>query len=344
MGVSVVTVRGDITNLDDVAHAIKQAPGPLKGILQLTGVQADENFARLTKAQWDYSLGLKVNGTWNLHRAAAGIDLDFFLLFSSMSAVIGMPGQANYAAGNSFLDAFVHYRHGLGLVCSSIDIGPVADAGFLADRAALLQTATLTGFKTLQEQELLDAVALSMMTSRPAGNTASNEHDSDSESSGGFPSFSDPSVFVLGLESSLPLDSPANRAVWKTDRRMAIYHNSGSSGGAASTASSDQLKTYIATARADPAILNGPEAADYFASEIGRRLAGLLLKDEGDVNTSLGLTELGLDSLVAIELRSWWKQAFEFDISVLEMLSMGDLRALGAHAAGRLLQNFSNDG
>lgn len=357
MGTDVTTVRGDITNLDDVVRAIGSARAPLKGILQLTAVQADENFARLTKEQWDYSLGPKVVGTWNLHRATTaaaggGIELDFFLLFSSMSSVIGLPGQANYAAGNSFLDAFVQYRHSLGLACSAIDIGPVADVGFLSDRAALLQTATLTGFKTLQEEELLDAVALSMMSGLPDDvgsndgripTTCHKNHNSDDGARSD--SFFDPSVFVLGLESTLPLDSPANRAVWKTDRRMAIYHNDNgaNSGAAAASSSSDQLKSYVANARADPSVLRTPEAASYFAREIGARLFGLLLKDESDLNTNLALTDLGLDSLVAIELRVWWKQAFEFDISVLEMLSMGDLEALGGHAAARLLQIVQED-
>jgi acyl carrier protein len=308
MGVDVITVRGNINELDDVSRAVAEARTSLKGVLQLTAVQADENFARLTKEQWDYSLGPKVTGTWNLHHATAGIKLDFFLLFSSMSSVIGLPGQANYASGNSFLDAFVQYRNNLGLACSSVDIGPVADVGFLSDRTALLQTATLTGFKTLQEQEMLDSIALSMIAKIP---------DSSKRAS----TFFDPNVFVLGLESTIPLSSPANRAVWKKDRRMAIYHND--SGFAVDTAaSSDQLKSYIANARADPAILKTPRAASYFAQEIGKRLFGLLLRDDRDLNTSLALADLGLDSLVAIELRAWWKQAFGFDISVLEMLGM----------------------
>jgi hypothetical protein len=256
MGVDVITVRGKINELDDVSRAVAEARTPIKGVLQLAAVQADENFARLTKEQWDYSLGPKVTGTWNIH-ATAGIKLDFFLLFSSMSSVIGLPGHANYASGNSFLDAFVQYRNNLGLACSSIDIGPVAAVGFLSDRAVLLQTATLTGFKTLQEQEMLDSIALSMIAKIP---------DSSKRAS----TFFDPNVFVLGLESTIPLSSPANRAVWKKDHRMAIYHND--SGSAVDTAaSSDQLKSYIANTRADPAILKTPEAASYFAQEIGKR-------------------------------------------------------------------------
>ncbi|TWU78585.1 t1pks [Metarhizium rileyi] len=329
MGVSAITVRGDINDLDDVSRAVAEARAPLRGVLQMAATQADENFAKLTKEQWDYSVNPKVTGTWNLHHATAHIDLDFFVLFSSMSAVVGLPGQANYASGNSFLDAFVQYRNSLGLVCSAVQIGPVADVGFLAERTSLLQTATLTGFKTLHEQEMLDSIALSMMATVPerfeAGST-----------------FIDPNVFVLGLESAMPLSSPANRTVWKRDRRMAVYHNDSRSA-VDDTSSPAQLKGYIANARADPSILETSESASYFAQEVGKRLFGLLLKDERDLNTSLALADLGLDSLVAIELRAWCKQAFGFDISVLEMLSMGNLEALGGHVAQKMLQTIEEE-
>lgn len=329
MGVDVRAICGDIRKLEDVQRAVDAAPTPLKGVLQLTAVQADENFARLPKEQWDFSIGPKVTGTWNLHHATSNVKLDFFLLFSSMSAVIGLPGQANYASGNSFLDAFVQYRNNLGLPCSSVDIGPVADVGFLSERVSLLQTATLTGFKTLQEQEMLDSIALSMMAEIPDSSKRASE-------------FFDPNVFVLGLRSTMPLDSPANRAVWKKDRRMAIYHNDNKSA-VDTAASSDELKSYIANARADPSILKTIEASDFFARQIGKRLLGLLLKEDRDLNTSLALADLGLDSLIAIELRTWWKQAFGFDISVLEMLAMGDLNTLGSHVAGSLLQIIADE-
>ena len=125
--------------------------------------------------------------------------------------------------------------------------------------------------------------------------------------------------------------------LWRKDRRMAIYHNT-AGGNVDTAASSASLQSYIASAKADISILKTVDAAAFFASEIGKSLFALLLKPEEDLNTSLSLVDLGMDSLVGIELRTWWKQAFGFDISVLEMLGMGTLEALGQHAAEGLMQ------
>lgn len=149
--------------------------------------------------------------------------------------------------------------------------------------------------------------------------------------------FVDLNNFVLGLGSTVPLDSPANRAVWRRDRRMAIYHNKGGVNVDA-VASGASLKSYIASAKADISVLKTADAMVFFARKIGKKLLALLLKPEDNLNTSLSLGDLGMDFLVGIELRSWWKQAFGFDISVLEMLGMGTLEALGQYAAEGLMQ------
>lgn len=118
---------------------------------------------------------------------------------------------------------------------------------------------------------------------------------------------------------------------------MAISHHA--AGGNGDTAvSSASLKSYMASAKADISLLNNADAAAFFASEIGKRLFALLLKPEEDLNTSLSLVDLGMDSLVGIELRAWWRQAFGFDVSVLEILGMGTLEALGEHAAQGLMR------
>ena len=123
---------------------------------------------------------------------------------------------------------------------------------------------------------------------------------------------------------------------------MAAYHNVSSDSANAAT-STETLKSYLANAKADPSLLKSAEVAKLFAVEIGKKLFDLLLKPQDELNTSLSLVDLGLDSLVAIELRAWWKQAFSFDITVLEMLGMGSLDALGQFAAKELLKRVTEN-
>ena len=331
MGCQVQLVRGSVTDPTDVRRALEGASHPIKGVLQMSMVLRDEHYSRMTMDQWNAATLPKVQGTWNLHNASvtAGLNLDFFVLFSSLSGIIGQPGQANYTSGNTFLDAFVQYRTNLGLPASAIDIGAVADVGYISQNRELMQKMAATGFKALREQEVLDALIVAMAQKR------SGEKECTSPRS----RFVDRNTFVLGLGSTIPLNSPANRSVWRRDRRMAIYHNT-AGGNIETTATSASLKSYIASAKADISILKTPDTTAFFASEIGKRMFALLLKPEEDLNTSLSLVDLGMDSLVGIELRSWWKQVFGFDVSVLEILGLGTLEALGQHAAEGLTQTL----
>ena len=334
MGCQAQLVRGSVTNAEDVRKALKEAMCPVKGILQMSMVLRDESFSKMTYQQWNEACAPKVQGTWNLHNASIseGLDLDFFVLMSSLSGTIGNPGQANYASANTFLDAFAQYRNNNGLPASSIDIGAVKDVGYLSENSALMQQMEASGFKGLKEQEVLDALSVAM--------TPKDKRNLSPPNPGS--SYVDHNTFVLGLASTMPLTSPSNRAVWKTDRRMAFYHNISGIGTdpGASTAS---LKVYINSARADSSILESGDAAAFFANEIGKKLLQLLMQPEEELNTSLSLADLGLDSLVGTELAAWWKQMFGFKTSVLEMLGKGTLESLGQHAADGLLKAFRTE-
>ncbi|KAL8756525.1 MAG: hypothetical protein Q9199_002889 [Rusavskia elegans] len=329
MGCHVHAIRGSVTDIEDVTRAVAGAKYPLKGILQMSMVLRDENFSKMSLHQWETAVQPKVQGTWNLHNAtvAAGLDLDFFVLFSSLSGIIGQPGQANYAGANTFLDAFVQYRNNLGLPASAIDIGVVGDVGYVSNDQELLHKMAATGFKPLTEQQLLDALVPAMSKQRRSKN-------SQPEDSGPF--FVDENNFVLGLSSTIPLNSPANRAVWRRDRRMAFYHNEVGNGSDHAT-SKATLTTHLAHAKADSSTLKSAETVAFLAHEIGKKLFSLLMKPEEDLDASLSLVDLGMDSLVGIELCAWWKQVFGFKISVLEMLGKGTLEALGEHAAEGLV-------
>ncbi|KAI8172435.1 Highly reducing polyketide synthase gloL [Colletotrichum sp. SAR 10_70] len=133
-------------------------------------VLQDINITDMTFEQWQTAVDPKVQGTWNLHNALQhhqSEPLDFFFLFSSLSGLGGQIGQANYAAGNAFLDAFVQYRHSKGLACSVLDIGIMEDIGVLAREQNRLEALRATKQHCLHEQDLLDALELMIRRSQP---------------------------------------------------------------------------------------------------------------------------------------------------------------------------------
>ena len=137
-GTDVVSMPCDVSDRSDVARAlaeIRNTMPPLRGIIHAAGVLEDHIFLKLDPESFRRVLAPKVLGAWNLHALTAGYSLDFFVFFSSVAAVLGSPGQANYAAANAFLDGLAEDRQANGLPGLSINWGPWADVG-MAARAA----------------------------------------------------------------------------------------------------------------------------------------------------------------------------------------------------------------
>ncbi len=137
-GTRVVLVRGDIAR-DADAEALfarlRTEFAPLRGILHLAGVIEDAILTRQTDESLRRVLEPKVRGALHLHRLSAGLPLEFFVLFSSMTSVLGTAGQANYAAGNAYLDALANYRQSIGLPGLSINWGAFSEVGMAAREA-----------------------------------------------------------------------------------------------------------------------------------------------------------------------------------------------------------------
>ncbi|KAG9192485.1 hypothetical protein G6011_11219 [Alternaria panax] len=336
MGCKVSMVKGSVVNKEDVCRAISQAPN-LKGIIQASMVLRDENFVRMRLDDWRQAVAPKVQGTWNLHHATneAEIELDFFVLFSSMSGVTGQAGQANYAGANTFLDCFVQYRTGLGLACSALDIGAVQDVGHVSQDEALLERMRAVSAHGITEPELMKALTSAILIARSPRQAVSQPSRVG---------YVDRNTIGLGLSTNVPLNTKESRAFWRKDRRIAVYHNNASASGVeiAGSTGSDGLKSFLTRAKSDLDILRSEDSTKFLAREIGKKLFSFLLRSEDDLDTSVSLTQLGMDSLVGVEMRSWWRQAFGFDISVLELLGMGNLDGLGTHAQEGLLELFGN--
>jgi hypothetical protein len=319
MGCKVQLVQGDVTNALDVERAIDGTPAPLKGIIQMSMVLRDQMFGSMTEEDWYAVTRPKVNGTWNLHNVtqARDIALDFLILFSSLSGVVGQIGQANYASANTFMDAFVQYRTSMSLPCTAIQLGAMEGVGYLSDNQELLRKMQGSGWRAVQEIELLESLDLAMKSDHEVSSTRV------------------PQTFILGFAPTIPLSSPESSARLRRDIRMATYHNVNSTAAQAST-SNDLLRVFIGGLKNDPSPLESDASVSLLAGEIGKKLCSLLLLSDSEIDISRSTSDMGLDSLVAVELRGWWKLAFGSDLSTLEMLSMGTLEALGKRAVDGL--------
>jgi acyl transferase domain-containing protein/acyl carrier protein len=125
-GLRVVVERfcvGDAAQMQAVLERASQTMPMLKGVFHLAGIVDDGLLANLTWDRFQRVMEPKVQGAWNLHRLTTGLDLDHFVLFSSMASLLGTPGQGNYAAANAFLDGLAQFRRAMGLPGLSVNWG-----------------------------------------------------------------------------------------------------------------------------------------------------------------------------------------------------------------------------
>ncbi|WP_435875861.1 SDR family NAD(P)-dependent oxidoreductase [Saccharopolyspora shandongensis] len=126
LGSRVTIATCDVTDPHRLSELIDSIPAehPLTGVVHTAGVLHDAPLHALTSEQLAAVVESKVDSAWNLHLATQHHDLAFFVLYSSAAGIFGNPGQANYAAANTFLDALAQHRHTRGLTAQSLAWGP----------------------------------------------------------------------------------------------------------------------------------------------------------------------------------------------------------------------------
>jgi phthiocerol/phenolphthiocerol synthesis type-I polyketide synthase D len=131
-GAEIAFIPGDIASPDvakQLLAAAEQSGHQLRGVVHAAGVLDDNLVSALTQENLERVWAAKVTGALRLHAATASCQLDWWLGFSSMASLLGLPGQAAYATANAWLDALVAWRHASGLPATAIDWGQWSDVG-----------------------------------------------------------------------------------------------------------------------------------------------------------------------------------------------------------------------
>lgn len=163
-GANTVIHRCDVTSLDDVSAVFTELErvGPVRGIVHAATMLDDAPISAMTADRFRAVVGPKAIGALNLHFASREFDLDFFLMFSSIASALGTPGQANYAAGNAFLDSFAGYLRGKNVRAYSINWGVLDEVGLVArapekQRRKILSQG-IGAFRLREAMAILDSV------------------------------------------------------------------------------------------------------------------------------------------------------------------------------------------
>ena len=136
-GVTVRVELADVTDqtaVDDMLERIERELPPLGGVIHSVGVLSDGALTNQSWQRFETVLRPKILGAWHLHRATLDRDLEFFTLFSSRVGVMGNPGQSNHAAANAFLDQLAGHRRALGLAGQAIAWGAWSEIGEAAEQ------------------------------------------------------------------------------------------------------------------------------------------------------------------------------------------------------------------
>lgn len=277
----------------------------------LTHASLSQIYETMSREQFLGTTRGKVHGSWNLHKHLPS-DMDFFVLLSSSVGIAGSRAQCNYSAGNAFQDALAHHRRssrpGHSLPACSIDVGMVLGVGFLAEETTddrVHENTSSWSFIGIREREFL-AILQAAITgeSVPGAGPA-------------------PVQMITGLGTGGMMAQGAQKYPWWfNDAKFAhivTVDTQQVAGAGARGAEGDQgggkLRDELTQAASAEA------AAEIVMTALVQKLARSMMVSVDNIEVTRSVSSYGVDSLLAVELRSWIYEEIQAEVSVFDLLS-----------------------
>lgn len=292
LGASVHVAGFDVADADALAAFAQsyEAEGwpSIRGIIHSAGTSKPQMLLSMTADEYASVLRPKVQGAWNLHTQFLDEPLDFFILFSSVASLIVSPGQGNYAAGNEFLNGLARYRHALGKPALSINWGPWGEVG-MANDLDLVEFFAKRGNYPISNAKGLEAFGHVMGHNKPQVMISPliwNEACQNNYPLGEFPAMLD-DIYAQSSQQQANEDS----ALDKGNIRESLWNES------------------------DPVVRQ-----ELLETHVNDTVSHVLLLNRDLLKNDDPLTVMGLDSMLALELRSRLEKAFGVSVPVVELL------------------------
>ncbi|KAK8034603.1 polyketide synthase [Apiospora rasikravindrae] len=301
-GATVQVTRGDVSMLQDVKQAVGDIPRnrPLRGVVHAAMVLRDSLFYKMSYHDWLVSTRPKVQGAANLQAVLSGTELDFFLVTSSVSGILGTPGQPSYAAANAYLDALAHHRRVKGERGCSAILPMILGVGVVSENTELEESLKRKGMYGIDEEFLLRSVEVAV-------------HEQQTNASCG-------SQVVIGLDPSLLArairEAGDVEPFWMADKRFRmLVHNMKQSDGSSANGSGGASALASVLAAASP-----EEALQTARDHVVGKLSRMLLLDLEVFDSEGSVASYGIDSMIGAELRNWLFNEFAVDIPFQQLL------------------------
>jgi acyl transferase domain-containing protein/acyl carrier protein len=279
----------------------------IRGVVHSAGVARPQLLADTDAAALGSTLRPKVYGAWLLHRLLEDAPLDFFVLFSSIASVVPLPGQSDYAAGNAFMDALCHYRQARGLAALSVNWGPWAEVG-MATQLDLTEHFERRGLFPMTPDQGLQALSTLIGQGTPQATVVSADWP---------------------LVGQWYPKSKAAPILSDLIARSQEANNSAAAQGAAGGA--DFLRELRL---ADP-----DTRRSLLESHLRDVAAGVLRLNRSRLDPEQPLNGLGLDSMMAIELKNSIEGSLGVTLAVVDLLKGTTVAQLAADLAPRLQED-----